>query len=272
MSATIVTAFYDIGRSEWESPMFRRSVNEYMEAFSNLLRFDYPMIVFIDARHHDRVMSMVESSEFKHNKTIIPIDEDWMNQNIWVWSRLGREREIMQSQEYRSLIPRRMELRYPENVNPMYTILTHSKVDFLCHAIENDVSDSRFFMWVDFGYLSKKAMAGFVPHRHIDCSKMIDGKVILCCLNGGLSSRDFDVLYTLQAAPEKMAGGVLVGDRDSLIKFRDISHRCLLRYQELNLADDEQAVWLQCLLQDPSLFSVHVFDGWHCSLKYFTKE
>lgn len=270
--ATIVTAFYDIGRSEWESSMFRRSVDDYISAFSNLLKFDYPMIVFVDRRHYERVKNLVDSSEHADNKMLIPIDEEWLSQNIWAWSRLGREREIMQSEEYRSLIPHRVMMQYPENVKPEYTILTHSKIDFMNHVIDHDLCQSNFLMWVDFGYLSPKAMASHIPHRHLNPSKMIDGRVILCCLNGGISNEDRDAIYTLKAAPEKIAAGLFVGDRDAIKKFQRMSHQWLLRYQEMNLADDEQALWIQCLFEDPSLFALHIFPGWYDSLKYFTKD
>lgn len=77
METTIVTAFYDIGRSHWESPMFRRSVDDYIFAFFNLLKFDYPVIAFVDHRHYERIKNLVEVSQYFGNKMLIPIDEKW---------------------------------------------------------------------------------------------------------------------------------------------------------------------------------------------------
>lgn len=270
---TIVTAFYDLDRSNWSSPMFRRPTEDYIRAFSRLVSNDYSMVIYADARHLNTIRDLVSASIGSDKKVVIPISEEWMIENLWSWSRLQRETEIMNSAQYKDVIPQRIAMGYPENVNPRYTILTHSKIDFLCHAIENHHAITNNLMWVDFGYLSDKAVAGgFVPKKRLSSLNMIPNKVNLCSLANRIVEQDFDPIFTLKNAPEKLTAGVFCGSTSVLKKFQQVSHECLVQMQGMGIADDEQAVWLGCIKTSPSLFAIHMFPGWHYGLRYFTED
>lgn len=270
---TLVTAFFDLDRSNWSSPMFRRPNEDYFRAFSRLVSCDYPMVIYVDDRHLDALATLVDGSMGSNVKKVVPISEKWMQDNIWAWSRLQRESEIMESGYYKQLIPQRIALGYPENVNPRYTILTHSKIDFLCHAADSKYTDNNILLWTDFGYLSDKAVGGgFIPRKNLIGKNLIADKVNLCSLNNPIVEQDFDPIYTLRNAPEKLTAGVFGGKQDTLRKFQSVSHGCLLKMQEMGIADDEQALWLACIKAMPSLFAIHMFPGWHYGLKYFTED
>ena len=272
--ATLVTAFFDLDRSKWSSPMFRRPNDVYFEAFSRLIRQDYPMVIYVDDRHLNKVTDLIKANSGSCIKKVIPISEQWMIDNLWTWSRLSRESEIMESVYYRALIPQRIALDYPENVNPRYTILTHSKIDFLCHASEDyKYTEDQALFWVDFGYLSDTAVSGgFTPKRKLSKANLLVDKVNLCCLNSHFIEEDFDPIYTLKNAPEKLTAGFFGGEVKALKKFQEVSHECLVKMQEIGIADDEQALWLTCIKAMPSLFAIHMFPGWHYGLKHFTKD
>jgi hypothetical protein len=271
MKTTLVTAFYDIGRSNWESPMFRRKTSEYIDSFSVFLKYGFDMIIFIDERHYDSLKKLVDASPNGHNKRLISINELWMQKNIWAWSKLDREKKIMASAEYQRLIPHRVAAKYPENVNPEYTIMTHSKVDFVGHVIDNNLSDSEILIWVDFGYFHNKVQSKHLPHEKIDVSK-IDPNLVHLCGILPIDDADRDVLYTLRNAPVKICAYLFGGTKDMLKKFQGMAHEALEFYQENNIADDEQAVWLHCFFRNKDIFKIELFPEWHMGFKYYTKE
>ena len=267
---TLVTAFYDIGRSEWNSQFTRKS-QEYIESFRLFLNYDHDMIIYIDSRHFDALSKMVESSPYSKNKRLIPIDEAWLKENIWAWSCLEREQEIMASDFYRNLIPHRIAARYPENVNPKYTIITHSKVDFVCNAIDLGMISTEMVVWVDFGYFHNKTQEKHIPSKHFDLSKIDEKKINLCGMIE-IDDKDRDILYTLRHAPVKICAYLFAATKNNMKVFQNLSHQALKVYQDAGIADDEQAVWLLCYFGNETLFKIHYFAEWHLGLKYFSKE
>jgi len=264
---TIITAFLDIGRDSWEG--YKRNVDQYLKAFSVYLKYDYKMIIYIDDRYYKDVFDMVDFSEHKNNKIVIPINESWMEKNIWSWTRLERETEIMNSDSYKSLVADRIRLNYPENTNPKYTILTHSKIDFVNHAIESNFLDSKYFAWSDFGYFHDKTSFEFLPNSTLDVNKFDLDRVNLCLINP-IDDNDKDEIWTLKNAPEKIGAYFFFGTKEKLDIFQNLCHRFLIEYQERGIADDEQGLWLKCYFHDPDLFKLHVFGSWHRALKAFS--
>lgn len=262
---TLVSMFYDIGRKDWE--LYSRKVEEYFQAFEVFLKYNYTMIVFVDDRYIDQLYDKCLGS----NISLIPINEQWLVDNLWSWSRLAQEQHIMQSVFYKSLIPHRIERFYPENVNPYYTILTHSKIDVVNYVIDKNLSQNKFLAWVDFGYFYNKISEEFLPNDILDLSKFNLDKVNLCLVNP-IDKNDMDVIYTLQLAPEKIGAYFFLANTENFKQFQSLCHRWLIRFQEeYNIADDEQAIWLQCYFENPDLFELHTFFSWHKALKRFSR-
>jgi hypothetical protein len=261
---TLVSMFYDIGRENWN--LYPRKVQEYISAFEKFLDYDYTMIVFIDDKYIDKLQEKVIGSKI----TLIPINEEWVMSNLWSWSRLDREKEIMSSFKYQSLVQHRIDKNYPENVNPLYTILTHSKIDVVNYAIDNNLIDTDYVAWIDFGYFYKKTSAEFLPTGPLDLNKFDLNKVNICLINS-ITDRDQDVIYSLQYAPEKIGAYFFMASKEKMQEFQKLCHKWLLIFQQNEIADDEQGVWLQCYFDQPNLFADHVFYKWHQALREFSK-
>lgn len=268
---TLVTAFYDIGRSDWKSAWFNRKSEEYLKSFETFLNYDYQMIIFVDDKHYDALTKMIAASEYASSKKLIRINETWMQENIWAWSRLDRETEIMNSVEYKSLIPNRIAMGYPENVNPKYTIITHSKIDFVGYAIDNELCSTDLVMWIDFGYFHNKLEPKHIPHKKIATEKFNWDTINLCGMNP-IDESDRDVIATLKTAHVKICAYLFAATKVNMKKFQTMCHDALLFYQENGIADDEQAVWLHCYFTEKSFFSIHLFSEWHLGLKYFSRN
>ena len=268
---TLVTMFYNIGRENWG--LYPRKVQEYIEAFSKFLDYNYKMIIFVDDRYYDQLQEKINSSKYKHTKKLIPINEQWLFDNLWSWSRLDKEKEIMDSIKYKSLVQHRIDRSYPENTNPYYTILTHSKIDVVNYVIDKKLSKDKHLAWVDFGYFYNKLSDEYLPADILDVNKLDKDKFNICLVNGISELYDSNILYTLQYAPEKIGAYFFSGSKTVLKQFQELAHSWLIKFQEeYNIADDEQGLWLQCYFEKPELFKLHNFYGkWHQALKEFSK-
>lgn len=264
-NVTLVTMFYDIGRSSWDK-RFTRKVDEYFEAFKTFLNYDYVMIVFIDDRYIDKLSIIVGDNK---NVTLIPINESWLKLNSLSWSKLDKERDIMNSDSYKNLVSHRIAANYPENTIPEYTILTHSKIDIVNYVIDSNLSNSQYLAWVDFGYFHHKTSEDFLPNGVLDLNKFNLDKINLCLINP-IDDNDVNLQYTLQVAPEKIGAYFFFGSKEKLKEFHTQCHLMLDEFQKNNIADDEQCLWLYILLSKPHLFQCYVFGAWHRALKYFS--
>jgi hypothetical protein len=261
---TLVSMFYDIGREEWE--LYPRKVQDYLTAFESFLRYDYKMILFVD----DRYISALYDKCVGSNVKLIPINERWLHDNLWSWSRLEQEKQIMNSDSYQSIVYDRIAKSYPENINPYYTILTHSKIDVINYVIDQHLSDDSILAWVDFGYFYNKTTSEFLPTGKLDLTKVDIDRVNICLINP-IDDQDRDVFYTLRVAPEKIGAYFFLANRKNFKTFQQLCHKWLIKFQdEFNIADDEQAIWLQCYFDNPDLFKLHIFHAWHQALKRFS--
>jgi len=265
-SLCYVTTFYDIGRDDWTS--FRRTFDTYLKDFSPFVPLmakadptKHRMIVFIDKKHYDAVFDITRSVK---NILLIRIDEEFMKSQIYAWRTIENEEKVMLSEEYRRLIPHRTT--FPENSNPKYTLINHSKIDFVNIAMK--MCDFSYFCWVDFGYFGDKKT---IPNSLIDVSKL-DVKTVNYTLINPLTEADRDVIYTLKIAPEKIGGFFFFGHRNVLKIYQEVYHKVHQELQSLGIVDDDQHIALRCYFSHPDLFTLHYLGGWHRALLHFQEK
>jgi hypothetical protein len=264
-----VTAFLDIGRDDWKN-RHKRTFTDYfsfftpfVDMFKNIspeISSLYDLVIFIDEKHHDKVKNYIGNH---NNIIIIPINEKFMINNISAWSRLEREKEIMSMIDYKKLIIERINC--PEHHDPKYTIINHSKIDFVNFA--TILSDAQYFSWVDFGYCSNEERT---PKYPLDIT-LLDKNKINYTLIWNLGPEDNDVIYTLLLAPERVGGFFFFGSREKIQEYQKLYHKIHIWFQEKNLADDDQHFVIQCNLSNPNLFRFECFYGWHKALVKYQK-
>jgi hypothetical protein len=80
----------------------------------------------------------------------------------------------MESDYYRSLVNERIISGNPENIYADYNAINHSKIDFICYAINNNlINRDAFICWSDFGYFNSilHNNPSEYPINHIDITK-----------------------------------------------------------------------------------------------------
>jgi len=253
-----VTAFYDLNRSTWSR--FARTTSVYIKSFLPLIPLveedaNAECIVFLDDRH--RVPELDETHSFR----IIPINKEVLS-TLHCWSTLDRERAIMESREFQELIPDR--LHFPEHSIPEYTLINHSKVDFIREAMK--YTDAPYFAWIDFGYFQ---LPQRIPQRLLDTTLLNNERINYTTIQP-YQPLYSNILYTLRYAPECIGGFFFFGSREKMIEYRQLYHQVLAMFQEqYAIADDDQHIALVCYTKQPELFTLHNLGGWHRALTHF---
>lgn len=257
-SLCIVSAFLDIGRQEWTT--FRRSLSQYFNNFLPYTKFHHEMIIFMDDKHVNTLKSICNN---RKNIVIIPINTEWMKENIYAYSQLKQETEIMNSDKFKELVKHR--LHHPECSKPLYNIMQHAKIDFVAYTINNKLSMADYYAWSDFGYFQDFSR---IPQRELDINKFDLYKINFQGISA-LTEKDFDIIYTLTTAPERIGGFFYLGSPEKLLLYQKLYHKVCKDFHNLHIVDDDQHIMIQCYFQQPELFHIWNLGGWHLTYLYF---
>lgn len=254
----VVTSFLDIGRSEWTT--YSRTVNEYFTSFIPYLRLDHDIIVFIDDKHAAALQALIDADVNAANIMVIPINREWMKRNIYAYSKLDMENKIMQSEDFKKIIQHRTHC--PETYSPEYNIMQHSKIDFVCYAIERGLSKAEYFAWSDFGYFKTNEMQPKSRVSKLDLTKFNLSKINFQTINE-VDDKDAIIMYTLIYAPEKIGGFFYLGSKDLLKEYQSLYHSVYEKFHRMGLVDDDQHFMLQCYFAKKDIFHLWNLGGWH---------
>lgn len=263
MSFSIVTAFYDINRSKWNT-VFSRPNSEYFQYFEYYFNIPNDLIVFLDKRYEDEYNIILKKYN-KNNISCILIDEEWLSNNIWCWKLLEKEEKIMKDPNYISIVKHRYH--HPEHSEPLYTMINHAKIDFVNYAINNNLIKNDIIAWSDFGLFRH----GIPPKNEFDINKLNPYRINFMHDNEILSI-DNDIKYTLIQAQSTFIGGFWIGHKQLLIEYQKLYHEILLEFQSMNIADDDQHIILRIYFKKPELMELHFFTGNPMPFSYFQKD
>ena len=261
MSLCIVTAFLDISRDSWTT--FQRSVDQYITNFLRYKILSHEIIVFIDNKYFSRLESLTQNFL---NIKLIPIDRDFMKTHLYSYNQLQREQEIMGSEKFKELVKHR--LKHPECSKPEYNIIQHCKIDFVCHVINNDLTQAEYLCWSDFGYFQHPSL---VPSSDLDLTKFNLEKVNFVCVDW-LRKEDSNIMYTLTQAPPRVEGGFFLGRRDKLLEYQQLYHKVYNYFHSIGIVDDDQHIILQCYFRDTTKFNLLVIPARSSTFLYFQKN
>ena len=265
----IVSVFLDIGRDNWDK--YERTTQLYINSFLNYLNYDNKMIIFIDDMYINEIKEKYEQSLYK-NKIFIPINIEWMKQNIYAWQKLELDRSIMNSEIYKTTVQNRINNNYPENIYPEYNAINHAKIDFICYAINNNlIGKNDFIGWSDFGYFNSilHNNSKLYPVAKLGINNFNLNKLSFC-LRNKLDENDNDMFYTFINAPEKFTGSFFSGPINLMIELQELYHKSLEELHANNISDDDQHLYLRCFLKNPDIFELYLSNNeWPKALIYF---
>jgi hypothetical protein len=222
----------------------------------------------------NEIKEKYEQSLYK-NKIFIPINVEWMNQNIHAWQKLELGRSIMNSEIYKTTVQDRINNNYPENIYPEYNAINHAKIDFICYAINNNlIGKNDFICWSDFGYFNSilHNNSKLYPVAKLGINNFNLNKLSFC-LRNKLDENDNDMFYTFINAPEKFTGSFFSGPINLMMELQELYHKSLKELHTNNISDDDQHLYLRCFLKNPDIFDLYLSNNeWPKALPYFEQE
>lgn len=250
---TVVTGFFDIGRGEWQH--YTRKLDSYLRYFANMLSLKVNMIIFIEPKF----VNFVESNRNYTNYKTIIIPTDITNLHMYQY--LERITEIQNKPEYSTGHP---NVTAPEICQPLYNVVTCSKMHLLAEATKID-TESDYFIWLDAGY----------THNTMDLS-ILDWNPT--CLFEHSDKFSVITLQSLAAASEDprefflqyidvLIGGFMGGYRDTINKIKDLYYDLVLEMFELDLKDDDQFYNTILAKRHPELFNV-IQSTWYGAMTF----
>ena len=162
------TMFKNIGRDNWT--FFNRSEQAYIDDFRYLAEnIDYPLVVYVENQVLKKIVAL-ESIKLRSN--IFLVDSSTIK--TYVDTHLESEMQIMNSEAYKQKIPEGVLRKVPEHTVPAYTLINHSKVQFISYT-KRSFPGFNYYAWIDFGFV-RNGKVDTLP-KNINFSKL--GKKIL---------------------------------------------------------------------------------------------
>lgn len=259
MNLTLVTAFYDLSRENWN---FRpRNKTDYYKYIERTFKFDNNLIIFCSIQDREKFL---EFRKGKEDKTHIIISEF---KDLTMYKHIS---QIKKCQENKKLINKHPCPFAPELCYPEYCVLMNSRIDLVAQAIKINPFNTTHFAWIDAGYVRDKD-----DYRPPNMPPMYDSiyPEILMKKTSEKNTVIFSILRPLQQMKKTrkefflqyidiISGGFFIGTLESITKFATIYKQF---YEDVlyndEISDDDQYYLALLYRERPELFS-HVYAQW----------
>jgi protein YibB len=271
---TIVTAFFDIGRSNWnktihnvETPHYiPRSTELYFSYFENLSKMKNDMIIFCDEQNVNRIENIRKNNAPESNTTVISTNFQETVKNM-----KPTIEKIQRQPEYYKFVD---DPRMPEYWNADYVLVNYMKTDFVNHAYDNAIIKTNLAAWLDFGYVRNPEMLPdtLLWEYDFDSDKM--HYFIKRPMDFGRPI--FDIVRTNSVY---IMGCHIVGGKDPWLKHKHMNMRSMGSLLDCGLVDDDQTILLMNYRANPKMFDLHKIDiqnenwkEWNVVMKNFNRR
>ena len=261
---TIVTAFFDIGRSEWTPDKglphyLHRTTDTYLQRFSYLAELENPMVIFTSKEF----VEVIE--EIREGKPTDILTVDFQESFKELRERVS---EVQKNIDYQAKI-NPMQVRNPEYWSADYVVVNALKSAFVNQAIARNLIDTDLVAWLDFGYCREESTLNdvkewkypFDPEKiHLFSIKdWVEGTYIQ------------DVIFNNDV---HMTGPCIVAGRKMWPTLMHLVHHNINELLKNNLIDDDQTFLLMSYLSKPELFEIHKVNksDWFVAFKEYNED
>jgi protein YibB len=262
---SIVTAFFDIGRSEWTPDKglphyLQRSTATYFERFAHMATLENEMVVFTSPEFKDRILEL-RGDNPTH---VITVDFKTLSPDL-----RKHVSQIQQSEEYQVKI-NPAQVKNPEYWNTDYVLVNLFKASFVNQALWENLITNDLVAWLDFGYCRDESTLNGVtkweyPFNQdkihlFNIKDFVEGTYIIDVIVNN------DVHITGPCIVSGKTGWSRLG---ALVKHN--TDQLIIN----DLIDDDQTILLMSYLMQPELFELHkvsnsdwfvAFKEYHASL------
>ena len=247
---SIVTSFFDIGRSTWTPDKglphyLHRETQTYFDRFANMAKLDNEMVVFTTKDLVDKVW---EYRKGKEDKTIVA-EVDYANEFKELRLAIA---SIQTNPEYQKKINPN-QVRNPEYWSPDYVLVNMLKTHFVNRAINNGFTTNEVVAWVDFGYC--RNVEEFIKGDKWTYDFETDKITLFRLKEFDVKNNNIENLIINNDV--HMTGGAIVGGKSAWPTFDALIQHSFNELYKNNLVDDDQTLLLMASLLKPDLFKIY---------------
>lgn len=253
---TIVTAFFDIGRGQWQKS--QRAAENYLQYFRFWARMQNQFVIYTTQALKPRILEIREEFHLREKTEVVVIDDVFAcDKEIY-----ERIHHAMQHDLARAF---HKYPDHPESSNAAYNYITLLKSYFVSDAIKKDLAKGTV-AWIDFGfnhggetYVNPEEFAylwnyNFSDKIHFFARKELDCTPIFQIV------REMDVY---------LIGGIMVAPDHLWEPLWQLERAAMLHLTACGLADDDQTIMLMAYRERPDLFELHGVEDWLLPLKLY---
>ena len=249
-STTIVTAFFDIGRGDWNSShgysdRLERTTDTYFNYFSKMAKLNNKMVVFTSSNFKEKILS-IRRGKPTH---IITIDLHKKFKSV-----IKKISTIQNSDSFKKLI-KPEQLENPEYWSSEYVLVTNLKAYFVNKAVQLGLTNNELIAWIDFGYIRKeKTLDGLTEWNH----PFDKEKIHFFSIKNGLDLADKDgVMKKVIENDTYIIGGVIVATKEKWTQLYHLATEVQKNFLSSGIIDDDQGIFLICASKEPKLVKLH---------------
>lgn len=233
----IVTAFYDIGRGQWQH--YQRSSERYFACFERLSLLENDIVVFSQPQFRERFEALQ-----RHKPNLHVVYDDVFVAHAEL---LERIRHIQQDPAFRAGIG---PIESPEYNSAEYVLVNYLKSEFCCQALAQ--YSQACIAWIDFGYLRKPRQ---LPRTRRWESPWATSGLHFFGLRPVEEAQD--LLQIIQTNTVYIQGCHLIGQREDWPFLREAMSAALNSLLEQGWVDDDQTLLLMAAQAHPDRITVH---------------
>lgn len=249
---TVVTAFFDIGRSNWNKTTFGvdtphyipRSTESYFNYFENLAKLKNDMVIYCGIQHAERIQKIRNDNSPSAKTIVVPLDYENSVKDIKPTIQM-----IQNRQEYINLVN---DPRMPEYWNADYVLVNLMKTNFVANSFREDHIETELAAWLDFGYVrgENTLPKNLIWKYNFDPKKMhyFNKREV------DFERPIFDIIRTNDVY---IMGCHIVGGREAWKKHQSYNLDSMMALVRCGLIDDDQTFLLMNYRMNPKDFELH---------------
>ena len=249
----IVTAFFDIGRKDFEK--FPRSNQQYFDYFKFWARIQNEMVVFCAPENVDVIIKIRQNYGLADKTTVIPIDDVY-----------SIEPKIYQKMLEIEKDDRSREFRYrfhdPSNYAG-YDYIVLLKTFFMNEVAKLSKEDD-YIAWIDFGYNHGGEFYTCCDDFDFFWDEKFPQKVRLYCLN---DPQKLSLIDSLQFQYDCVMGCTIVSPKNLCSTLWENNKRAMLSLIDTGVIDDDQHIMLMAYKMKPDMFFVK-YGNWFADFQH----
>lgn len=246
---TIVTAFVDIGRGEWEGiknnqliPHYiKRDTQTYLDRFKRLTKLKNKIICYTEEKFFDTIQAM------RDDIVLIGIDSIWEDHSHLI----NKIDQIQQQPEFIRFVANPAS---PEYWSPKYVAINLMKSHFVNYAVEQGLVETKDVAWIDFGYCRDEV---YCPENKM-WTFNTEEKINLFCQNP--YTHHVPIFDIVRNGTVYMQGCHIVAPKKLWKTLKQLINDNLSTLFNVGLIDDDQTLLLMAYRSAPELFKLNSSD------------